>query len=318
MAHEVQTMAYVDAVPWHGLGNRLTPKQPIEVWQRQAGMDWTIKETPVLFNVSEDGGLHVKAHSESRVLYRSDSQMALSVVGSRYQVVQPSEVLEFYRSLVSVGGFELETAGVLKGGKKLWALAKTGQETVLRGNDKVKAYLLLATSCDGTLATTAQFTSVRVVCNNTLQMAVGNTKGAVKVPHSTQFDPEAVKKELGIGVSTWETFMAEIKTMSERKLNKFEAMNYLVKVLGDPDVPLADQPNQKALQAVHALFQGQGKGSELQAANGTVWGLLNGVTEFVDQHRRARSQDYRMDSAWFGQGAAIKEKAFVEAMKLAA
>lgn len=318
MAHEVQTMAYVDAVPWHGLGNRLTPKQPIEVWQKQAGMDWTIKETPVLFNVAEDGGLHVKAHSESRVLYRSDSQMALSVVGSRYQVVQPAEVLEFYRSLVSVGGFELETAGVLKGGKKLWALAKTGQETVLKGNDKVKAYLLLATSCDGTLATTAQFTSVRVCCSNTLQMAVGNTKGAVKVPHSTQFDPDAVKKELGIGISTWETFMAEIKTMSERKLNKFEAMNYLVKVLGDPDVPLADQPNQKALQAVHALFQGQGKGSELQAANGTVWGLLNGVTEYVDQHRRARSQDYRMDSAWFGAGATIKDRAFQEAMKLAA
>lgn len=317
MAHEVQTMAYVGQEPWHGLGSRLVPKQPIEVWQRQAGMDWTIKETPVLFNVSEDGGLHVKAHSESRVLYRSDSQMALSVVGSRYQVVQPAEVLEFYRSLVSVGGFELETAGVLKGGKKLWALAKTGQETILKGNDKVKAYLLLATSCDGTLSTTAQFTSVRVCCGNTLQMAVGNTKGAVKVPHSTQFDPEAVKKELGIGVSTWETFMAEIKTMSERKLNKFEAMNYLVKVLGDPDVPLADQPNQKALQSVHALFQGQGKGSELQAANGTVWGLLNGVTEYVDQHRRARSQDYRMDSAWFGQGAAIKDKAFQEAMKLA-
>jgi phage/plasmid-like protein (TIGR03299 family) len=149
-------------------------------------------------------------------------------------------------------------------------------------------------------------------------MAVGDSKGAVKVPHSTQFDPEAVKKELGIGISTWETFIAEIKAMSERKLNKFEAMNFLVKVLGDPDVPLADQPNQKALQSVHALFQGQGKGSELQAANGTVWGLLNGVTEYVDQHRRARSNDYRMDSAWFGQGAAIKERAFIEGMKLAA
>ena len=318
MAHEVQTMAYVGQEPWHHLGNKLTPKAPIELWQRQAGMDWTIKEAPVLFNVAEDGGLHVKAHSESRVLYRSDSQMALSVVGSRYQVVQPSEVLEFYRDLVSVGGFELETAGVLKGGKKLWALAKTGQETTLKGNDKIKAYLLLATSCDGTLATTAQFTSVRVVCNNTLQIAVSDANGSVRVPHSTQFDPAVVKQQLGLGLTAWDKFIGDIKLMSERKLNKFEAMNYLVKVLGDPDVPLIDQPNQKALQAVHALFQGQGMGSELQAANGTVWGLLNACTEFVDKHRRARNQDYRLDSAWWGQGAAIKEKAFLEGMKLAA
>ena len=99
--------------------------------------------------------------------------------------VQPAEVLEFYRDLVSAGGFELETAGVLKGGKKLWALAKTGQETVLRGNDTVKAYLLLATSCDGTLCTTAQFTSVRVVCNNTLTLAHGSKASQLlRVRHS--------------------------------------------------------------------------------------------------------------------------------------
>lgn len=311
-------MAYVGQEPWHGLGNKLTPRMPLEVWKREAGMNWTIQETDVLYSVSGGDGLHLKTSPENKVLFRSDSHAPLSVVSRRYKVVQPAEVLEFYKDLVAAGGFTLETAGVLRGGKKLWALARTGQETTLKGNDKVKAYLLLATSCDGTLATTAQFTSVRVVCNNTLQMAVGDTKGAVKVPHSTQFDAESVKKELGIGISTWESFIAEIKTMSERRLNKFEAMNYLVKVLGDPGVPLAEQPNQKALQAVHGLFQGQGKGSELASASGTVWGLLNGVTEYVDQHRRSRSQDYRLDSAWFGQGAAIKKKAFVEAVKLAA
>lgn len=318
MAHEVQTMAYVDAVPWHGLGNKLTPKQPIEVWQREAGMDWTINETDVLYSVSGGDGLHLKSNPDAKVLFRSDTHAPLSVVSKRYCTVQPSEVLEFYRSLVSVGGFELETAGVLKGGKKLWALAKTGQETILKGNDRIKAYLLLATSCDGSLATTAMFTSVRVVCNNTLQIAVSDANGQVRVPHSTSFDPAVVKQQLGLGLSAWDSFITDIKQMADRKLNKFEAMNYLVKVLGDPDVPLADQPNQKALQAVHALFQGQGKGSELQAANGTVWGLLNGVTEYVDQHRRARSNDYRLDSAWFGQGAAIKEKAFQEALRIAA
>lgn len=318
MAHEIATMAYVDAVPWHGLGNQLTPKQPIEIWQQEAGMNWRINETDVLYSVSGGNGLHLKANPDNKVLFRSDTHESLSVVSKRYQVVQPAEVLEFYRDLVSAGGFELETAGVLKGGKKLWALARTGQATVLRGGDKVKAYLLLATSCDGTLCTTAQFTSVRVVCNNTLRLAVGDTKGAVKVPHSTRFDPQQVKQALGLGLSSWETFVTDMRQLAERKINRIEAMNFLVEVLGDRCLPLADQPNQKALQNVFALFSGGGKGSNLPSAAGTAWGLLNGVTEYVDLHRRARSVDHRLDSAWFGPGAAIKDKAFCEAMKLAA
>ena len=318
MAHEVNTMAYVDAVPWHGLGNPLTPQQPLDVWQREAGMDWRIEETDVLYSVSGGNGLHLKSNPDAKVLFRSDDHTPLSVVSKRYNVVQPHDVLEFYRDLVSVGGFEMETAGVLKGGKKLWALAKTGQETQLRGGDKVKAYLLLATSCDGTICTTAQFTSVRVVCNNTLQLAVSDAVGAVKVPHSTLFDPSQVKQALGLGLSAWDRFKADIEKLAARPVHKFEAMNYLVEVLGDPSVPLAEQPNQKALNNVHALFSGGAMGADMASANGTAWGLLNAVTEFCDRHRRARSHDHRLDSAWFGQGASIKAKAFSEAMKLAA
>ena len=319
MAHLVENMAFVGATPWHGLGNPLQPQQPIEVWQKQAGMDWEIKETEVLYSVSEGDGLHVKVNPEARVLFRSDTLAPLSVVSNRYKIVQPKEVLEFYRDLVNAGGFELETAGVLKGGRKLWALAKTGQETVLSGGDKVKAYLLLATSCDGTLATTAQFTSVRVVCNNTLQLAVGSASAdAVKVPHSTQFDPQQVKQNLGLGLSSWERFVGEMKQLVARPINKFEAMNYLVDVLGDPLVPLDKQPNQKAIQSVHSLFSGVGMGADMSSANGTAWGLLNSVTEYVDHSRRARTPDSRLDSAWFGQGAGIKAKAFEKAMLLAA
>lgn len=320
MAHEVQTMAYIHEEPWHGLGNRLPRNQPLEIWQQRAGMDWQIREAPVLFNANQDEGslLNLRSNADTKVLYRSDNLEPLSVVSKRYQTVQPKEVLEFYRELVSAGGFELETAGVLKGGRKLWALAKTGQETILKGGDKVKAYLLLATSCDGTLATTAQFTSIRVVCNNTLQLAVADSKGSVKVPHSTKFDPVQVKQELGLGLSAWERFNTSIKQLSERKVNRFEVMNYLVEVLGDPELPLNEQPNQKAIQNVYSLFSGSGKGADLTSANGTVWGLLNGITEHVDHHRRALSRDHRLDSAWFGMGAQIKDKAFESAIALAA
>lgn len=318
MAHAVQSMAYINDDPWHGLGNKLPPNQPIEVWQQKAGMDWKIQEADVLYNVAGKEGLHFKPYANNKVLFRSDNQAPLSVVSKRYQVVQPREVLEFYRDLVSAGGFELETAGILKRGQKMWALSKTGQETILKGGDKVKAYLLLATSCDGSMATTAQFTSVRVVCNNTLQLATQHSAGAIKVPHSTSFDPIEVKRELGLGITAWTKFMDSIKTLSERKINKFETMNFLLEVLGDPGLPLDQQPNQKGLQGVYTLFSGEGKGSDLASANGTAWGLLNGVTEYVDHQRRAMSQDHRLDSAWFGAGAQLKARAFMEAMKLVA
>jgi phage/plasmid-like protein (TIGR03299 family) len=93
-------------------------------------------------------------------------------VSQRFQEVQPMEILHFYRDLTEQSGFELETAGVLKGGKKFWALARTGQSSALKGKDVSNGYILLATACDGTLATTAQFTSIRVVCNNTLAIAL--------------------------------------------------------------------------------------------------------------------------------------------------
>ena len=183
--HLVQSMAYVGAEPWHGLGNKLTPKQPLEVWAAAAGMDWSIEEAEVRFvagsadNRAGLGSIH--AFPEQKVLYRSDTRAPLSVVSSRFQVVQPAEILEFYLDLTELGGYELETAGVLKEGRKLWALAKTGQSATLKGRDTVNGYLLLATACDGSLATTAQFTSVRVVCNNTLAIALGDSTGAVKV-----------------------------------------------------------------------------------------------------------------------------------------
>jgi phage/plasmid-like protein (TIGR03299 family) len=319
--HLVQTMAYVGEEPWHGLGNQLKSKQPIEVWAQQAGMNWTIEEAEVRF-VAGGGGLSsIHAFPEQKVLYRSDTKEPLSVVSNRYQTVQPREILEFYRDLTEVGGFELETAGVLKGGKKLWALARTGQSVSLKGHDEVNGYLLLATACDGTLATTAQFTSVRVVCHNTLSIALGEGQGAIKVPHRSQFDAQAVKRQLGVAISSWDEFMYRMKALSERKVKPETAHEYFRRVLAYPS-GVKDGPvtatNERAVKVATELFSGRGKGSSLASASGTAWGLLNAVTEFVDHERRARSDDHRRDAGWFGAGATIKQKALDEALLLLA
>lgn len=322
MAHEIENMAYVGTTPWHGLGNQLSPHQPLEVWQQEAGMNWHIEQSPVRFvsnSASHLGGIH--AFPEKKVLYRSDTKAPLSVVSERYKVVQPWDVLEFYRDLTEYAGFELETAGVLKGGRKFWALARTGQASVLKGNDQVNGYLLLATSCDGSLATVATPTTVRVVCNNTLAIAVNGAAQSIRVPHSTEFNPQAVKQQLGISVSQWDDFMYRMKTLSSRRVNTGEALGYFLRVICDAEKDVEDRrelTQHRALQKVQDLYSGKGRGSTLESAQDTAWGLLCAITEYVDHEKRARSVDHRLDSAWFGQGANLKQKALDHALELVA
>lgn len=319
MAHLIESMAYTNQTPWHGLGNQLPKKQSIEVWAQQAGMAFNIQESPVRFMTESAGSLGaIMTFNEQKVLYRSDTKAALSVVSNKYQVVQPREILEFYRDLTEISGFELETAGVLRAGRKVWALAKTNQSATLKGNDVVNAYLLLATACDGSLATTAQFTSIRVVCNNTLAVALNNSSNAVKVPHNTNFDAQAVKRQLGISVASWDAFMYRMKTLSERKVKSHEAMNFFLKVFTDPSTTATGLSNERAMKKVQELYDGRGKGAELASSKDTAFGLLNAVTEYVDHEKRARTIDHRLESAWFGAGASLKQKALDQALLMIA
>ena len=330
MAHLVESMAYVGETPWHGLGNELSPKQPIEVWAKEAGMDWRIESSDVSYMANNEKGHNlILPFAEQKVLYRSDNFEPLSVVSQRYQEVQPEEILEFYRDLTEQSHFELETAGVLKGGRKLWALARTGQSATLKGNDVSNGYLLLATACDGTLATTAQFTSIRVVCNNTLAISLADGSGGmVKVPHSTSFDADKVKQQLGVSVKQWDSHCYEMKQLSERRVTQAEAANYLSRVFNDldNDIILFNSakkekdaiPNAKAMNQVMKMFNGQGRGADLDAARDTAYGLLCSITEYVDHERRAMSTDNRLNSAWFGAGAKLKQKGLEESLLMLA
>ena len=343
MAHQIEQIAYVGETPWHGLGNQLSPNQPLEVWAQQAGMDWRIESSNVSYMAQNERGQSIiMPFEEQRVLYRSDTHAPLSVVSQRYQEVQPKEILEFYRDLTEQSGFELETAGVLKGGKKFWALARTGQSTALKSKDVSNGYILLATACDGTLATTAQFTSIRVVCNNTLAIALrgqSSSAGVVKVPHSTKFDAEKVKQQLGISVRAWDEHMYEMKQLTQRKVSQQEAKAYFDAVFNNSTMSISDpeeniiqfyrnvaqqvqekkpEPNGRAMNKALDMFNGQGRGADLSSAKDTAYGLLCSITEFVDHERRAMSTDHRLDSAWFGAGAGLKQRGLEQALALIA
>ena len=313
-------MAYVGETPWHGLGQELSQGASLDQWRIEAGLNWEAKRNALYYR---DATTQVRK-SESEVLYRSDTGDELGIVSPRYQIVQPAEVMEFFRDLTTLQGFTMETAGSLDGGRKAWALARTGEDFRLMGNDLVKAYVLLATSFDGTLATRAQFTSVRVVCNNTLQISL-NAKGGISVPHSTSFNASQVKFDLGVMHSSFSEFEEQAIVCAKRRVVKQEALQFFLDLL-EPGSSVADLTNPDAsistrkrniIANIYELFAGAGYGASLASANGTAWGLVNAVTQYVD-HTQGNNVNNRFRSAQFGTGADLKTEAFSLALRLAA
>jgi len=289
---------------WHGLGQELTKDSSIETWQKEAGMDWQIESSEAKF-VDMFGNPQV--FEGKQVLFRSDTQEPLSVVSDRYKAVQPKEVLEFFRSLVSDSGMSLSTAGTLFGGKRFWALADTNNKVVLNGNDAIGGYLLLSTSCDGSMATTAKFTSTRVVCNNTLSIAMGgDNSAAVRASHHSTFKPNSIKSQLGLFESSWDKFSRQMVEMSKIKVSSKDSYSdILALVSNDP----ADPTNAEVKTAnhIHNLYLGGAMGSD--SAGQTAYGLLNAFTEYYDHHL-GRNASNKLNSALWGYGAKSKDQAF--------
>lgn len=256
------------------------------------------------------------------LLARSRTQAALSVVSGDYQVVQPKAVLEFYRDLVEQRGYPLETAGALAGGRKVWALARTGLLAGVADDaaDKLGAYVLLATSCDKTLATTVTFTSVRVVCQNTLSFAVQDMKKGnrrnIKVAHSLRFDPAQIKNDLGLMDESWEKFKLQLTPMAGKQLSKSDAEQFFLSIIQSEkeakEGKLSDRKHKEFMQLMS--FYRHAPGQSLPTAKDTLWGAVSAVTYYVD-HMLPSSGD-RLDSAWFGTGAVLKEKAWEKALEM--
>jgi phage/plasmid-like protein (TIGR03299 family) len=233
--------------------------------------------------------------------------------------------MDFFRKLMAIGNFELETAGALSEGRRVWALASVGDAAPVVDRDLVRPYLLLGTSYDGTMATVAKFTAIRVVCNNTITAAVGGYSGgrvikgesevnkgylksAVRVLHSEKFDPDSVRLQLGIVAGAWENFLVQSRQLAAVPMTVIEADAFIVDLLTPYHTAARPLRGSKGYRRVMDLFEGRAIGSDIPGVSGTRWGMLNAVTEMVD-YERGRSSNTRMESAWFGAGAALKARA---------
>lgn len=318
MAHELDfstgraAMAYTGSTPWHGLGTQLEKGAPIEEWAEAAGMNWNINRAFVRY-FTDRQQTDQRILNDKVVLHRSDNGNALGVVSADYKPVQPREVLQFFEDLVASAGFHLSTAGVLRGGKRFWAMAEVANPISI-GGDQVRGNLLLATGCDGTLATTAKLTAVRVVCNNTLTAATAKDSSSyVKIKHNIQFDAAEVRDKLAAADEEFRIYMNRLAPLAERRVTDEEVKAVLDDLLKG-QTTRADMTKSKPYVMIDDLFRGGAIGSDRHP--NTAWQLLNAVTEYVDHHARARSTDNRMDTAWFGRGDDLKTEAVERIMQL--
>lgn len=181
MAHQIENMMSVRKVPWHGLGRVLDKPPSIEEGIIQAGLDWSVKLQETFTSVN---GNQVKLHTQAVV--RETDGKVLGVVGPSYGVVQNKNAFQFFQPAVEAGLIKLETAGSLRGGRRIWVLARIDglSAEVLKG-DEVRGYFLLSNSHDGTTAVRVGFTGIRVVCANTEHMAHAEGK-LLRVRHTAR------------------------------------------------------------------------------------------------------------------------------------
>jgi phage/plasmid-like protein (TIGR03299 family) len=334
MSHELSfnadgnaEMAFVGEVPWHGLGHEVpmncTPREAAKV----AHLDWQAELSPVTYTAG-DNSLVMPGKF---VISRNDTNAALGIVSGDYNIVQPSEAVDFIEELVSLGsGWRLETLGSLFGGSKIWALASVGEGTnILNKDDVVKPYLCFSTSLDGSMATEIRFTSVRVVCNNTLQLTRSVDKADFKMTHKRKFDAAKARTQLGLVTDRFGSFIEDMRKLASRPVGLTEAENITCRLI-DPDFEKKDKAraegqkyardvrNTKAFEGIMGNYLGHGRGSELEGVRGNLWGWLNGVTEYADYSSRAETDDGRIDSFLFGKGAGVKAEAYNLAMELVA
>ena len=299
---------------WHGLGELMIPGASVEEWAAAAGMNYRVKRASVRYAVShseqDQQPSAFRKMDGQVVLFRDDTQEALGVVSEGYKVVQPREVIEFFRQWANEGGLQIESAGVLFGGKRYFATAKLADGAMIGAGDKVVPYALLSTSADGTLSTECRWTTVRTVCNNTLRMARKDSKASHKTTHRSVFNPAQARAAVEAAHAEFGAFCETARALTKIRVTGTQAQELTAQVLTTGARELEAARKSAAFQKIMASFSGAGKGSMLGSSLNTAWGWLNAVTDYVDHEARAYSDEHRAVASQWGQGDALKTKAF--------
>lgn len=323
MAHELTMnritglveMGYAPGVDrWHGLGNEWSVNDTMQQRIEKAGMAWTAKRSRVRYG---DGPAQ-RTINDQHVLFRSDTKDPLGIVSDKYEIVQPREALEFFEDLIPEG-FEMKTAGTLYGGKKFWAAASIGADAMIGPEDSMEGFLTFSSSLDGSASTEVFESSICVVCDNTLRMALDGKRKSIKIPHRSVIDVATMKTRLGLANGEFKKMVEAAKALAKIRLDamasrKFFEDLFVVETAAKPE--RIEAGKHAGYNKVLELFNGAGKGSQLISRAGTAWGAVNAVTEYVDQHAKADNSENRLANAWWGDGDHLKTVALQKALAL--
>jgi phage/plasmid-like protein (TIGR03299 family) len=338
MAHELHiengkaSMMYVGEEPWHGLGTKLDKPATAAQAIAAAGLDWEVAKKPLL---AFDGKVSHPVPDRFAVIrtdWLGQPKPVFGIVGGEYKPLQNRDAFSFLDQIVGRGAAAYHTAGALGNGERIWVLAKLPDEMRVIGEDIADKFLLLSNSHDGSSAVQIKFTPIRVVCQNTLTMALSEGH-ALRVPHvrSLRQRMDQAGDMLGIIRACFARIEEKFVEMTRRQLGNGQVQKYLHLVFPDPQD--RNDARAKARAASNRLwsehFFAHGKGTEIRGVRGTLWAAYNGVAELVDHRRpqvggrRAQSTLFghadapadarRLESAWFGDGCAAKVRAYREA-----
>lgn len=318
MAHEVETingvaqMAYVGEKPWHGLGTEVEPTiTPLEM-MKAAGLNWGVEKTPLYYNFGvsrNEQGEYSPAQQEvpgKQALVRDLDGKVMDIVGNNWNPVQNKEAFDFFVDFVDTGNMTMNTAGSLKEGRIVWALAKVSDSFSLKtdqGEDVVESYLLFSNPHEYGKTVTVQFTPIRVVCNNTLTLSL-NTKSSngVKINHARRFDAEKVSEMLGLAHIKLEAYKESAEHLLGKRYTMDDMLNYFKQVF--PATGEKKDISRTAARALDVVNTQPGA----KMGEGSYWQLFNTTTYLID-HELGKSIDTRLQSAWYGEGVRTKQKA---------
>lgn len=307
MAHLVETMAYAGEVPWHGLGEKvpsdLSPAQML----KKAKVDWEVQKVPAFANID---GKNVNVGWSA--LTRTTDNKILDIVSNDWNPIQNAEAFEFFDEFCRTGDMEMHTAGSLKDGQIVWALAKIKDSFELFKGDQVDAYLLFTNPHKFGQSIDVRFTPIRVVCNNTLTLSLNSTSvNYVKVSHRRAFDADQVKEQLGIATHKLTKYKEMAQFLGSKKYKADKVKEYFMEVFP----AMSSKEKEMSRNAVRALDVLQ-KQPGAKFAEGTWWQPFNAVTYMTD-HLVGRSADSRLASAWYGPNKNLKVKALEKAVEYA-
>jgi len=302
-------MMYFGEVPWHGLGTKLDGPATSAEAITSANLNWKVEKQQLYL---KDNSIVKDTFSTIR-LDDKGKPVVLGVVGKNYTVLQNEEAFEFFDSIVGEKKAIYHTAGALLNGKVIWILVKLPEQMRIIGNDIVDKYLLLSNSHDASSGVQVKFTPVRVVCNNTLTMALNNGF-SYTVWHQKDIKERLkdIPKLLGLIDNKYSEIENSFQRMVSVELSNKTVDDYLYDVFPDPK----NLEDEYALETANKnrdwskYFFEQGVGNTDKSVAGTLWAAYNGVTEFVDHKVTKQDRDKRLNTIWFGDGYQIKARAY--------